>query len=417
MVKVLVMKRPARAVGYTHYSPAEVAAVGRMKAQGKGAQEVAGALGRDVSSVARHFKRLESAGHVKPVGRPPALTTAQVDLLVKRAEKMIEDADCHYQVTSSMVKAACKIKCSDSVVLEALHSRGVYFHPFREKPLRTEDDVLDRAKFAKDNKSKPASFWETGVHAYIDNKWFSPYLTSSARSYARKVTARGAFRARGQGLAKGHVKPKRTLKQNFGKSVQVAVAISAKKVLMCHQVPGNWNKEAACDMYQNHLAPALRKAYPSKRQFVLLEDNDPVGYKSKAAVDVKASEKVVVYPIPKRSPDLNPLDFGFWSRVNSRLPGPRGALPSWQARISEGFRGPAPQDHHAYFAHFSLEAGSLHEAQMLGFAPGQGQGLRGVSGAAGLSCTCKVFQATCHVYKVHRPRHGRSGVSGPRPCL
>ena len=33
----------------------------------------------------------------------------------------------------------------------------------------------------------------------------------------------------------------------------------------------------------------------------------------------KQAEKIDVLPFPKRSPDLNPLDYGFWDCINWRL--------------------------------------------------------------------------------------------------
>ena len=46
---------------------------------------------------------------------------------------------------------------------------------------------------------------------------------------------------------------------------------------MFHIIDGQWNGQAASDMYRSKLAPAMRKEYPSKRRFLLLEDNDPSG--------------------------------------------------------------------------------------------------------------------------------------------
>jgi transposase len=88
---------------------------------------------------------------------------------------------------------------------------------------------------------------------------------------------------------------------------------------MCHVVKGKWCGTAAAKMYSNSLAPALRKAYPHQRKFKVLEDNDPTGYKSKAGEVAKKNAKIEVFELPKRSPDLNPLDYGFWSAVNRRL--------------------------------------------------------------------------------------------------
>ena len=53
--------------------------------------------------------------------------------------------------------------------------------------------------------------------------------------------------------------------------------------------------------------------------FFLLEDNVPTCYKCGLAAAAKRDLGIEVLGIPKRSPDLNPLDYAFWSEVNSRL--------------------------------------------------------------------------------------------------
>ncbi|CAK0845543.1 unnamed protein product, partial [Prorocentrum cordatum] len=123
----------------------------------------------------------------------------------------------------------------------------------------------------------------------------------------------------------GHVKPRKSNKSSFGKNVNVAVAISAKKVLMCRVMGGRWNAATAAEMYQEALAPALRKANAKSRSVLILEDNDPTGYKAKLSKEAK--EKVECIPFPKRSLDLNPLDYGFWSMINKRLRGQEAKFP------------------------------------------------------------------------------------------
>ena len=119
--------------------------------------------------------------------------------------------------------------------------------------------------------------------------------------------------------SRGHVKPRKGAKVHFGGIVMMVVAISATKVIACHHVVGNWNAHQAVDMHANTLVPALRKTYPAKKRFLLLEDNDPAGYKSNLAKAAKAAAKIDVLPFPKRSPDLNPLDYAFWDCVNRKL--------------------------------------------------------------------------------------------------
>ena len=101
----------------------------------------------------------------------------------------------------------------------------------REKLVRTEEGEKARLRFARDHGKKPASCWVNCVHAYLDNKHIPVYLMGAARAYAARRAARGSFRAPGQGLGKGHVKPRKGLKAGFGKGLQVAVAIYFRRVL------------------------------------------------------------------------------------------------------------------------------------------------------------------------------------------
>ena len=49
-------------------------------------------------------------------------------------------------------------------------------------------------------------------------------------------------------------------------------------MMMWHKC-ARWNGAAAKAMYTGPLAKALRKAYPTKSKFIVLEDNDPSGFK------------------------------------------------------------------------------------------------------------------------------------------
>ena len=225
---------------YTHFTGEELRLLQVWHEEGRSAAEIVRRLRRDLSSVARRIQRLASGATAAPVGRPLALSPTQVNRLISVATELIEDAECRYQVTASMLKKALKLKCSEKTILQALHARGIRFHVFREKPLLTEEDVVDRLAFAAAHGGKSVTFWKEKVHAYLDDKYFTPYLTPAARVYARKITARGAFRGKKQGLDKGYVKPKKTMKQAFGRKVCMAVAISAKKVLTCFVVKKSW---------------------------------------------------------------------------------------------------------------------------------------------------------------------------------
>ena len=307
------------ASSFKHFTEKEAELLKRWQAEGKPVREIAGLLQRDETTIRRQMKSARLRGGRPGVGRPRHLSPKEEAKIVRMTDRMIEQADGEWQVTADMVKKALKLKCCTRVILNALHKHNFYFHAMRQKPMLTKVDVEQRSSFAEEHYRKPATFWTDKVHAFMDNKFFPTYLNAKSRAFARKSRPHGTFRAPGQGLGRGHVKPRKDLKQNFGPSVNVAVAISSKKVLMCHVVSGAWNAKAAVEMYTNALAPALQKEHPGKRSFLLLEDNDPTGYKSNKAKDVKKVLGVNVLEIPKRSPDLNPLDYAFWSEVNKRL--------------------------------------------------------------------------------------------------
>ena len=290
--------------------------------EGKTVSEISELLGRDKSTIRRQVARIARGPGAPPrgVGRPAALSSKDVQRLIAKTKQMIKAADAEWQVTAAMIKRAAALTCCDRVVLDALHSHGIWMRPLREKPVLSTSDMRERKSFAEEFARKPASWWTKAVDAYIDNKFYPVYTDHKGRGFAAKRVAKGTFRAKGDGLQPGHVKPKRNLKYNTGaKSACVAAAISAEKVIMWKVIEGPWNGAAAASMYKDTLAPALRRQKPDRRRFRILEDNDPSGYKSRVGIAAKVAAKIDVVALPPRSPDLNPLDYGLWAAVNRRM--------------------------------------------------------------------------------------------------
>ena len=94
--------------------------------------------------------------------------------------------------------------------------------------------------------------------------------------------------------------------------------VGQKKVLLWQYIEGNWNGKAAAEGYKA-LGRALRKAYPGRSSFKVLEDNDPSGFRSGKGLKAKRAEKINVFEIPKRSPCLNVCDYALWDEVNRRM--------------------------------------------------------------------------------------------------
>lgn len=306
------------AAGWRKLSGEEVRLARGWYGQGLSARAIALRLDRSPSVLSRLLVLQKPR---LPQGRPMSLTEAQVDFLVRRLNELVQKANLQYPVTAAMLKKNTRVKASERTIREALHRRKIYFRPFREKPVLTPEDVVARLAFAEKYRHKSEEWWVNNVHAFIDGKRFPVYLNSTARKRAAQLTARGAYRAPGQGLSKGYVKPKKGAKVNTGgPSASIVAAVCRGKVSMWHEVPrGHWNGGAAADMYTSHLAPSLATAWPDKRKWRVLEDNDPTGFKSRKGVQAKRDARIEPFEIPKRSPDLSLCDYALWQEVSERM--------------------------------------------------------------------------------------------------
>ena len=230
-------------------------------------------------------------------------------------------------------------QASERSILRALHKRNIRFRKLREKPALTDDDIKDRLAFAKKYHKKSKAWWVSNVHASIDGKCFQVYLNHAQRVHAAQHATFGAYRAPGKGLTAGYVKPKKSLKTGKKKNLLVIAAVGAGKVLMWHAVPtGRWSGQAAADVYSGPLKKALSAEYAQKRKHVVLEDNDPTGFKSTKGEDAKKASKIEVFAIPKRSPDLNVLDYSVWKEVNRRLRKQEKNWPSEKRETREAYK-------------------------------------------------------------------------------
>ena len=303
-----------------------------------------------------------------------ALTDAQKDALVAKLKSMVAKADAKYEVTVAMLKRSARCKASPSgcmlvlsllrgeawsaqirhvvtaqirhafvnscfmlschgfschdmckqasirSISRALHERNIYFRKLNEKPTLTTQDIKDRKEFASKYANKPLSWWQSYVHLHIDVKHFAIYLNGKGRRYVAQVGTRGAYRNLGEKFAKGTVKPNPKLKYNPGvRGAKVLAGVGNGKVLLWHFIETRWNGAVAAAAYKGPVLGALQKAFPGKRGFRVLEDNDPSGFKSSKGITAKQEAKIFPFEIPKRSPDLNVCDYALWKEVNKRM--------------------------------------------------------------------------------------------------
>ena len=109
------------------------------------------------------------------------------------------------------------------------------------------------------------------------------------------------------------------------------------RVAVWEYIDGKWNGEKAAALYKGVIKKALKKNYPRAKVFKVLEDNDPVGYKSSKGKRAKKEAGIQTVDLPKYSPDLNPLDYWLWKDIDTRAAksGPSGkeTIKAYKKRI------------------------------------------------------------------------------------
>ena len=177
-------------------------------------------------------------------------------------------------------------------------------------------NCLGRKKY----KGKPRVWFRKHIHGHQDNHMFKVALRAPGRKLLAKRRVRGVLRKKGKSLRPGHVKPSPKLKISTGaKGILKTAAVGGGKMLVFHTVVDRWNGDAAAAMYKTVMAKAFKSRYPKAKSYTLLEDNDPTGNLSGKGIKAKQEAKIKVFQIPKRSPDLNVLDYTIWSEIEKRM--------------------------------------------------------------------------------------------------
>ena len=105
---------------------------------------------------------------------------------------------------------------------------------------------------------------------------------------------------------------------NPGACAWVLGGICGDRIVLWHYATTKWNGKTAASMYTGPIQQALKRHRPDKAVWRIVEDNDPAGYKAKAAQQAKSEVGISVMDWPGYSPDLNPLDFSLWAEVEKR---------------------------------------------------------------------------------------------------
>ena len=172
----------------------------------------------------------------------------------------------------------------------------------------------------EDMAAHPPSYYRNKIDMIIDNKHFDVPTTERARKYLKSQQVRFHLRTPAEGLKDEFTKPGRKKnRMNTGAKASVCAGISNGRIVLWHYLPKTWNGQAAADLYTNTILKTLQRVRGKKRSYILIEDNDPTGYKSSKAKVAKAALGIKAHVFPRYSPDINPLDFSLWKAVEAKV--------------------------------------------------------------------------------------------------
>lgn len=202
---------------------------------------------------------------------------------------------------------------SMSTISRALRKSGYRYLHSRRKGIMKGQDFAKRLKFAKEKITYGEDFWMTKINFYLDGTGFTHKKNPHDEARSTKTMA---WRKRSEGLdALCTTKGKRA--GTGGRMANFMVALAPQKgVVLCSQYMGHRNGA--------NFAKFVRKTFPDiyKRTEhiegrLFLQDGCPV---QNSAAAKKAFKKVdaEIFPIPPRSPDLNPIE-NFFNLISTKL--------------------------------------------------------------------------------------------------
>ena len=274
------------------------------------------------STVHRFCKGMtHKIGKSEARGRKRILSRTDILKLDRARRRLIKKSNNQKMVTYQDVldEADLDVEPCLRAVEDALRSEGVSFKTPRHKILVSEDDAKVRFETASKWVKHPEKYWSDDIHGYYDGKDFPMPLTPKQRKKFRQTLVTGHLRKPSEGLDRGFTKPRQKHSFLGLPSVTICAAVAKDRVIMWHEVAGRWNGQAAANMYENHLKPALVRTWGEKLRYTIIEDGDRKGNRSNKGIAAKARANIHAKTLPPRTPSLMPLDYAIWHRIVKKV--------------------------------------------------------------------------------------------------
>jgi len=244
-------------------------------------------------------------------GRPTKLSK-QDERAILRAVPKLRQTEGSFTTPRIAVEAGVSKSVSNRTVRRVLNKNGYHYCRSRKKGLLKASDLKARLAFCKKIKSKynlNEKFWTEQISMYLDGKGFM-YKTNPL-DQAKSPKSR-EWRKRSEGLDFGCTS-KGSKEGVVNANFMVAISYNSG-VVLCQQYNGHITGEKMANIIKQKFKNAFEKSVNSNTRRLLM-DGCP---RQNSKVALKALEDcgAMVFRIPPRSPDLNPIEnfFGIISK-------------------------------------------------------------------------------------------------------
>jgi hypothetical protein len=228
---------------------------------------------------------------------------------------------------------------SQRVVEDALRRAGVRYRPARKKIHLAKKDAKQRVRVLQVWKKKPAKFWSTKVHGFIDSKGWPAPLTPAQRAKYQASKVTGHLRLASEGVDQGFTQPRKDHSFLGVPTIKICAAVAKDRVIMWHDFGKAWNGTVAAATYKGPLLAALKRTWGARRSYTIVEDGDRKGFQSNKGKEAKKAVGIQAMVLPPRTPSLMPLDASLWKRIDDLVtetaPSGTESKAAFAARLQE----------------------------------------------------------------------------------